>query len=75
MTTHQVFFETSCLIDAGSGIPVKHLDLQKTSDCNTKQEAQLLLEELRGRLRSAEGAKFEMSQESKERIIALLFSQ
>ena len=72
MTTHQAFFESSCLIDTEVGISFKHLDLREKSDCDTKQQAKRLLEELRERLRSSEGICFEMSQESKQRIIALL---
>ncbi len=75
MTPHQAFFESSCLIDAGIGISVKHLDLDNVSDCDTKHEAKLLLEELRERLRSAEGVDFKLSQESKLRLIALLSNQ
>ena len=72
MTTHQAFFESSRLIDAEIGIPITHLDIPEVSDCDTKQQAKLLLEELRERLRSAEGICFEMSQEVKQRISALL---
>ncbi len=72
MTAHQVFFESSCLIDAEVGIPCRHFYLSEASDCDTKQKAKLLLEELRERLRSDKGIRCEMSQESKQRIIALL---
>ena len=72
MTTHQAFFESSCLIDAEVGIPCQHLDFNEKLDCDTKLQPKLLLEELRERLRSAEGVCFEMSQESRQRIIALL---
>lgn len=75
MTPHQVFYESSCLIDAGIPIPAKHLDLDNVSDCGTKQEAKLLLEKLRDRLRSAEEVNFKLSQESKLRLIALLSNQ
>ena len=71
MRTHQVFFESSCQIDAGSGVPFKHLD-PSNADSDTKREASLLLKELRKRLRSTGGVSFEMSQESKQRIIERL---
>jgi len=72
MTNHQAFFESSCLIDAEVGIPFRHLDFRSKPDDDTKQQAKLLLEELRERLRSEEGVGFEMSQEARQRVIALL---
>ena len=75
MINHQIFFESSCQIDIGNGISAKHLDLREVSDCDTKQEAKQLLEELRKRLGSANGGSFEMSQESKQRLITLLSNQ
>lgn len=72
MSNHQIFFESSYKIDVGVGVPFKHLDLSSQSDCDSKREARLLLEELRKRLRSFDGLSFEMSQEMKERIIERL---
>ena len=72
MRSHQVFFESSCQIDVGTEVPFKHLDLSDGPNSATKQEARLLLEELRKRLRSTNGVNFAMSQESKQRIIERL---
>ena len=72
MNNHQVFFKSSCLIDAEVGVPFQHLDLGGESDCYTKQQAKQLLEKLRDRLRSGEVIGSGMSEEDKQRILALL---
>lgn len=72
MTIDQAFFESSCMIDAGTGTPVDHLEFSELSACKTKREAKLLLEELRERLRSVEGGRFKMNEDSKQRLIAAL---
>lgn len=75
MITPQTFFESSRQIDVGTVVPLKHVELRDESGCDQKQEAKLLLDELRKRLRSADGLRVEMSQDSKERLIALLSNQ
>ena len=72
MTIDQAFFESSCMIDAGTGTPANHLVLNELPACKTKREAKLLLEELRERLRSVEGGRFKMNEDSKQRLIAAL---
>lgn len=71
MITPQTFFESSRQIDVGT----KHLDVRNESDCDRKQEARLLLDELRQRLQSADGLSVEMSQYSKQQLVALLANQ
>lgn len=68
MSSHQVFFESSYQIDIGNGASPKHLGLSSANG-DPERQARLLLEELRRRLRSNNGVRLEMSQESKQRII------
>lgn len=75
MLTHQIFFESSCQIDVGFGVSGNHLDLSSKTDCETKEEAKLLLEKLRERLRSGDGASFAISHASKQRLLDLLSKQ
>ena len=75
MTSHQIFFESSCQIDVAIGSSDRHLDLNTLSNCKQKQEARLILNELRERLRSSDKLTFELGHLAQQRLIELLSNQ
>ena len=73
MITPQIFFKSSCQIDVGIKSQPNQSNLgnesKRESSDEMQQEARKILDELRERLRSAEGVCFKMSQESKQRLV------